>query len=83
MKQCGIFEPGASTKKNYERHIGRVRWMLSNDPSTKEIDVSADRCVMVAKAYAVRGCPDADREEWDICPEGALPSNHNTVIDFY
>jgi len=57
----GVFPP--SNKKKHERAVGRTRWKLAPETVASEIDVSASRCVVV-RAYTMRGCEDADQEEW-------------------
>lgn len=66
LKRCGLFHRGASRKKDYERHVGRVKWMLAPESEGGEIDVSAERCVPVWKAYSTKNVQDADKEEWDV-----------------
>ncbi|KAH9261840.1 hypothetical protein BASA81_000496 [Batrachochytrium salamandrivorans] len=66
LKRCGQFQRGASRKKDYDRHVGRVKWMLAPESEGGEIDVSAERCIPVWKAYSTKNVQDADKEEWDV-----------------
>jgi hypothetical protein len=59
MRQDGYF----SSQKS--RSAGRPRWKLVHEGAGKELDISADVCEVV-KARTMKGCADADREEWDI-----------------
>jgi hypothetical protein len=59
MRQDGYF----NSQKN--RSAGRPRWKLVHEGAGKELDISADVCEVV-KARTMKGCADADKEEWDI-----------------
>lgn len=59
MRQDGYF----SSQKS--RSAGRPKWKLVHEGAGKELDISADVCEVV-KARTMKGCADADREEWDI-----------------
>lgn len=59
MKKVGVY--GNDKPKSQ----GRPMWMLVNEDEGKEIDVTSTYCEVV-KSRATKGCPDADREQWDI-----------------
>ena len=59
MKKVGVY--GTDKPKSQ----GRPMWMLVNEDEGKEIDVTSTYCEVV-KSRATKGCPDADREQWDI-----------------
>ena len=52
-------------QKDNGAHAGRVRWMLTPEGKGQEFDASAVRCTVV-RARVVKGCADADKEEWDV-----------------
>ncbi|GBG25086.1 High mobility group protein [Hondaea fermentalgiana] len=62
MQQSGVFE---DSEAKYAKHRGRSKWVLVPEGQAQEIDVSAQRCVLV-KSCAVKRTADADNEEWDL-----------------
>ena len=60
MMQCGTF----STEKRGIA-MGRPKYMLVPEGKASELDVSASRCVVV-RTRVMKGCPNADKEEWDV-----------------
>lgn len=66
MKKAGVW----SVKND-----GRIKWMLVCEHEGYGLDISASACEIV-KSKAMRGCPDADEEEWDIVEgEQFVPTN--------
>jgi len=53
---------------------GRPIWKLVNEEEGKELDISAQMCEVV-ESKVLKGCPDADEEEWDI-PESYLEKSN-------
>ncbi len=53
---------GIHTKK---KAAGRTKWMLVDEGEGKEIDITGAVCEIV-KSRVMKGCEDADKEEWDI-----------------
>jgi len=62
MQQSGFF---TDPDYKYAKHRGRPKWVLVPEEQAQEIDVSAQRCVLV-KSCAVKRTADADNEEWDL-----------------
>ena len=59
LRNAGVY---GKKKKKME---GRTKWMLVNEGEGKEMDITASACFVV-KSRVVKGCADADKEEWDI-----------------
>ena len=60
MMQCGMF-----TTEKRGIAMGRPKFMLVPEGKASELDVSASRCVVV-RTRVMKGCPNADKEEWDV-----------------
>lgn len=72
MRQNGYFSQKS-------RSVGRPKWKLVHEGAGKELDISADVCEIV-KARTMRGCADADKEEWDILDDEVEVDFSNIVI---
>lgn len=72
MRQDGFFSQKS-------RSVGRPKWKLIHEGAGKELDISADVCEVV-KARTMRGCADADKEEWDILDDQVELDFSNIVI---
>jgi len=48
-----------------KRAAGRTKWMLVDESEGKELDITGGVCVAL-KSRSMKGCEDADKEEWDI-----------------
>jgi len=59
MEKVGVYG------RDKPKSEGRPIWMLVNEDEGKELDITSTYCEVV-KSKATRGCPDADREQWDI-----------------
>jgi predicted GNAT family N-acyltransferase len=73
LMQCGTF-------KTEKRGIamGRPKYKLAPEGKASELDVSASRCIVV-RTRVMKGCPDADKEEWDVLEEKKACSLGNTM----
>jgi len=66
MVPVGIFGPN---RRNVE---GRTKWMLVDEGEGRELDITGAVCEPI-KSRSMRGCADADKEEWDIIdPNGTI-----------
>ncbi len=66
LRAVGVFGPH---RKKVE---GRTKWMLVHEGEGKELDITGAVCEVV-KSRVMKGCDDADKEEWDIMdPEAQL-----------
>jgi hypothetical protein len=59
LRKAGVFGP------NRKKSEGRTKWMLVDEGEGKELDITGAVC-QVVKSRTIRGCADADTEEWDI-----------------
>ena len=73
LRKAGVFGP------NRKKVEGRTKWMLVDEGEGKELDITGAVC-QVIKARVMKGCADADKEEWDIIDPNA-PTINSTHFD--
>ncbi len=59
LQSVGVFGP------NRKKVEGRTKWKLVDEGEGKELDITGAVCKVV-KSRVIKGCADADKEEWDI-----------------
>ena len=64
MREAGVF-PKLKKSGEPHPHAGKKRWRLVPEGESKELDVSAERCIIV-RSKTVVNCSDADKELWVI-----------------
>ena len=73
LKKVGVFGPN---KKKVE---GRTKWMLVDEGEGKELDITGAVCEVV-KSRTIKGCADADKEEWDIVDGSNTPKQQHVTM---